>query len=190
MNKYLILDNEMGGRDLRYSLLQSAFIVVDNSFNEVARLTLNVKPDDGDYILSGQGMSVNKIDIAQHDTNALPYKSVKSTLYSFLSEHTNNAQFKLIPIGHGVSGDIDFVIKSLISEGSWYKFCRYQFIDTSVVLQFLRDCGKMPLDCDGSVAKLAEYFNIFVIGQLHDAMVDAELTWKIYKKMVNLINNN
>ena len=56
MNKYLILDNEMGGRDLRYSLLQSAFIVVDNSFNEVARLTLNVKPDDGDYILSGQGM--------------------------------------------------------------------------------------------------------------------------------------
>ena len=61
--KYLILDAEMGGRDIRYSLLTVYFLVVDADFQKIGDLYLAVRPDDGDYIVSGQGMSVNRIDL-------------------------------------------------------------------------------------------------------------------------------
>ena len=92
----------------------------------------------------------------------------------------------LTPVGHGVKGDIEHVTDKLISVGSWEQFCTYHYIDTSVVLQFLRACGKMPQDCDGSVAALATYFNIPIVGNLHDASVDTKLQAAILKQFVEL----
>jgi hypothetical protein len=73
-----------------------------------------------------------------------------------------------------------------MSEGSWEQFCTYHYIDTSVVLQFLRACGKMPLDIDGGLGALGEYFGELPCGDLHDAMTDADLTLRVYKNMVEV----
>jgi len=185
MIKYLHLDCEMGGRDLKYSLLTAAFIVTDDQFKVLGSVYLKVKPDDGDYIVSGQGMLVNKINLQEHDRVALPYKQAKPLLYDFLKAH--GAGCRLTPVGHGVKGDIQHILDKLISEGSWEQFCTYHYIDTSVVLQFLRACGKMPQDTDGSVQALAKYFGCNILPEkLHDALYDAELTSLVYKHMVNL----
>jgi hypothetical protein len=159
-------------------------MVTDAEFNVLDDLYLQVKPDNGSYILSGQGMEVNKIDIQRHDKIASPYKFAKSHLYEFLKKNTKDT--RLVPVGHGVKGDISHIIDKLISEGSWEQFCTYHYIDTSVVLQFLRACGKLPLDTDGSVSALADYFGIKVDGPLHDARVDAVMTAKIFQKFIEL----
>lgn len=187
--KYLFLDCEMGGRDLKYSLLTAGFIVAGPDFVFQDRLYLEVKPDDGDYILSGQGMAVNKIDIASHDKIAIPYKSAKPVLYDFLKKHGSNE--RLTPVGHGVKGDIAHLIKNLISEGSWNQFCTYHYIDTSVVLQYLRTIGKMPENTDGSIEALVEYFKIKGLStpQFHNALYDAQMTACVYQKMVELGKN-
>ena len=185
MMYYLHMDCEMGGRDLKYSLLTAYFMVTDDKFKFISDLSLKVKPDDGDYVLSGQGMSVNKIDIIEHDKIAIPYKQAKPLLYDFLKRFAGS-NGKLTPVGHGVRGDIAHVQKALISEGSWEQHCTYHYIDTSVVLQFLRACGKMPLDCDGSVGALAKYFGLQVDGDLHDERVDTKLTSAILEKFVEL----
>ena len=182
MIKYLHIDCEMGGRDRRFSLLTAHFMVTDANFNVLGDLYLEIKPDDGVYVLSGEGMSVNKIDIVAHDKVAIPYKNAKPLLFNFLKLHSNGD--KLTPVGHAVKGDIEHILAVLISEGSWQQFCTYHFIDTSVVLQFLRACGKMPLDCDGSVGALAKYFNIPVDGDLHDARVDTKLQAAILQNFV------
>jgi len=184
MIRYLHLDCEMGGRELKYSLLTAAFMVTDENFNVLGTLDLAVKPDDGDYVLSGQGMGVNKIDIIQHDLIAIPYKQAKPLLFNFLKQHAVGC--KLVPVGHGVRGDIEHIIARLISEGSWEQFCSYHYLDTSVVLQFLRACGKMPLDCDGSVMALAKHFSIDISGELHNAMVDVQVTAAILKAFIAL----
>ena len=178
------MDCEMGGRDLKYSLLTAYFMVTDADFNKLGDLYLRVKPDDGDYIVSGQGMTVNRINLADHDKLAVPYKSAKPLLYDFLKKH--GAMTRLTPVGHGVRGDVDFVLKYLISTGSWEQFCTYHYIDTSVVLQFLRACGKMPLDADGSVGALADYFSIPLAGNLHDADVDTQATADVLKQFIKL----
>lgn len=186
--KYLHLDAEMGGRELRYSLLTAYFHVTDQNFNKLGSLSLHLKPDNGDYIVSGQGMSVNKIDLIQHEASAITYKEAKPLLYKFLSEHSNNGKNKLTPVGHGVRGDIDHVIDKLISTGSWEQHCTYHYIDTSVVLQFLRACGKLPLHIDGSVTGLVEYFQLPLItkSDWHNAEFDTIMTMLVYQKMVEL----
>jgi len=174
----------MGGRDLKYSLLTAYFLVTDDRFKPIAELYLRVKPDDGVYIVCGQGMGVNGINLQEHDKIAVPYKQAKATLFNFLK--LNAGCGKLTPVGHGVRGDIDHIIDKLISEGSWEQFCTYHYIDTSVVLQFLRACGKMPADCDGSVSALAKFFAIPVEGDLHDASVDTKVTCAILERFVKL----
>jgi oligoribonuclease (3'-5' exoribonuclease) len=184
MTKYLHLDCEMGGRELKYSLLTAYFMVTDENFKVLGELYLRVKPDDGSYVLSGQGMGVNKIDLVTHDQVAVFYKQAKTTLFNFLKQHADGK--KLTPVGHGVRGDIEHLIDKLISEGSWEQFCTYHYIDTSVVLQFLRACGKIPMETDGSVKALAEWFSIDIHEDLHDARVDTQMTAAVFQKMIEL----
>jgi len=196
MLKYLFLDTELGGRDLKYSLLQAYFMVTDENFNVLGDLSLQLKPDDSNYIVNGKSMTVNGIDLIQHDKVAVSYKESKSLLYNFLLKCVTGlppnqfpltpANIRLTPVGHGVKGDINHIIDKLISIGSWEQFCTYHYIDTSVVLQFLRACGKMPQDINGSISALANYFGIIPEGELHEAKTDTILTMKIYQKMVEI----
>lgn len=185
MIRYLHLDCEMGGRDLQYSLLTAYFMVTDDAFNVLGELSLAVKPDDGVYIVSGQGMRVNGINLQQHDEIAIPYKQAKPLLYNFLQTHGKTT--RLTPVGHGVRGDIDFLIKYLTSMGTWEQFCTYHYIDTSIVLQFLRACGKMPVDTDGSVKALAEHFGCGILpARLHEADYDTKLTANVFRHMIEI----
>jgi hypothetical protein len=196
MIKYLHLDCEMGGRDLKYSLLTSFFLVTDENFNILDSLELATKPDDNDYIVTAQGMSVNKIDLVEHDKNAISYKQAKTKLYNFLDKNSNLGQERLTPVGHGVRGDIEHITDKLISIGSWEKCCTYHYIDTSVVLQYLRACGKLPMHIDGSVSGLANYFDLLKVDYFdvlkidnkkwHSAEFDTLMTMMVYQKMVEL----
>lgn len=188
---YLHIDCEMGGRNLKYSLLTAYFLVTDEDMNRIDDLYLQVKPNDGDYIVSGQGMSVNQIKLQEHDEIAISYKEAKTPLFNFLKKHGGSS--RLVPIGHGVKGDIQHILASLISDGSWEQFCAHHYIDTSVVLQYLRACGKISEDVGGSVEALATYFEISLWDNgmsngtgLHDARFDAHITSKIFKKMIEL----
>lgn len=183
--KYLICDAEMGGRDIHYSLLTAYFMVTNSEFNVLGDLYLPVKPD-GDYVVSGQGMEVNKINLQEHDKIAITYKQAKPELFNFLKHMSNGV--RLIPVGHGIRGDISHFQKYLISEGSWEQFCTYHYIDTSVVLQYLRAIGKMPEDGDGSIIALANYFNVKIEGKDHDCRVDVLKTMGVFQKMVELGN--
>ncbi len=189
---YLHLDCEMGGRELKYSLLTAYFMVTNENMEVLGDLYLQVKPDDGDYIVSGQGMTVNKINLQEHDKIAIPYKQAKPLLFDFLKRMAKGGH--LVSVGHGVKGDIEHVIDKLISRGSWEQHCSYHFIDTSVVLQFLRACGKMPMDTDGSVSAMADYFGVRYSGaykgELHDARVDTQLTAAVFQKMIELGKQN
>jgi len=183
--RYCIIDTESGGRQTNCTLLTAYFLIVNENFEKIDELYLHVKPDgDNHYIVNGQGMAINKIDIVEHDKIAVPYKQAKPFVFEFLKKNANGE--RLIPVGHAVKGDISRICENLISEGSWDQFCTYHFIDTSVVLQFLRACSKMPSDCDGSVTALLKYFNLDIEGQMHDAKVDATATALILKKFIEL----
>jgi hypothetical protein len=89
MNKYIALDCEAGGIPARSSLLQLYLCVLDEYFNFVDGLLLNLKPNDGMYHLTAEGMNVNKINFVLHDKEAMTYKQGGTELYNFLKKNTN-----------------------------------------------------------------------------------------------------
>lgn len=176
----------MGGRELKYSLLTAYFLATDSNFRKVGDFYIEVKPDDGVYVVSGQGMAVNKINLAEHDKRAVCYKDAKGAFYTFLSVAYKKLG-RLTPIGHGVKGDIEHCMGRLTSPGTWEQFCTYHYIDTSVVLQYLRAIGKMPEYCDGSIKALHDdYFKLTVEGEDHDCRVDTLKTLGVMKEFVRL----
>ncbi len=182
--KYLVIDTESGSRHATSTLLTAYFLVVNDAFQHMGCLDLKLKPEGDDhYIVDAQGLATNGINIVNHDHDAITCKQAKPLLYEFLKMHSVSE--RLTPLGHATKGDIRRITDNLISKGSWDQFCTYHFIDTSVVLQFLRACGKMPEDEDGSIQALAAYFNI-PPATWHVAKFDAEITMKIFQKMVEL----
>lgn len=183
--KYLVLDTESGSRHANSTLLTAYFLVTDANFKTLDELYLYLKPDGDDhYIVDAQGLAVNKINLVEHDKVAISYKQAKSQLYDFLKKHAVNE--RLTPLGHAVRGDISRIVSNLISQGSWEQFCTYHYIDTSVVLQYLRACGLMDEDCDGSVTDLAAHFGVIVEGADHDCRVDTLKTLGVFREFIKI----
>lgn len=182
---YLFLDNEMGGLEKeKYSLLTVYLMLTDDNFNVIGDLYLHLKPEDGIYKVCAEAMNVNKIDLIAHDAIAITYKEGATSLYNFLKKFTEDGKIKAIVVGHGVYGDVDWIIHHLMSRGSWEKFTSYRKLDTSAVCQFLRSCGLFPEDVSGSLMSLAKHFGVKVDeSKAHDAKYDTEITFQVFQQM-------
>lgn len=185
MNKYIALDTETGGITLDTSLLTAYFAVFNENFELVDDLYLKVKPDDGNYVVTGQGLGVNGINLVEHDKVAIPLKQAKTVLYQFLQQNYRGE--KMTPIGHGIYFDLLRVKQDLISAGSWETFVSYRTLDTSNACQFLRAGGLFPDNVSGSLGSLVSYFKLPSQGTLHDAKTDVLQTISVLKALLNLI---
>ena len=189
-NYYIFLDNEMGGVEIdKYSFLTSYLMVVDADFKIIDDLYLYLKPDDGIYKVCASSMEVNQIDLIEHDKKAITYKEAGTKLYLWLKKHTNDGQLKLMPIGHGVGGDIMWIVEHLISRGSWEKFISHRRVDTLSACQFLKTCNCFPETVSGSLESLSEHFKLTdkVCGSLHDAKVDTWLNYYVFLELRKII---
>lgn len=188
MEKYIAFDCETGGLDTGFSSLLSVyFVVFDRNFKVLGELDLKIKPDKkGHYHLTAEALSINKIDIMQHDKVAIELSQAKSDLYNFLQAHNPDGKTKLIPVGHNIYFDEECVIKNLISRPNWHKFCSYRRLDTGVVLQFLKLTKILPVDISGSLTSIVEHFNISH-GDLHDAKNDTVATVKALRAMLKAV---
>jgi hypothetical protein len=191
---YLFLDTETGGIDLDKSLLTVYFLVTSDHFEKMAELDLKVKPDDGTYRVTAQALDVNKINLVEHDKEAMAYKQAGTQIYNLLRSASSDGSFKLIPVGHGVKFDILHVTDKLIGRNTFETFTSYRTIDTQSLSQFLISCNKIDgSKTSGSMASLGKYFNItpkdlgYNEEVLHSARYDTLLTLEVFKKMRGLI---
>jgi hypothetical protein len=165
------------------SILSGYFAILDENFNLVEDLALQVKPDDGIYHVTGGAMAVNGINLIEHDKVAITYKAAKPLLYEFLWR--NGRGEKLTPVGHGVKIDVDWTKEHLISEGSWETFVSYRTLCTSSAAQFLRAQGKIPKEVSGSLGSLASFLGLPSV-QYHDAKNDTMQTVLVLQELLKL----
>lgn len=187
MFRYLALDVETGGIGSDKSLLTAYFSVMDQDMTVLDELYLHTKPDDGTYLVTAEALRINGINLVDHESVAIPYKAAGQSLYSFLSKHSANGQYKLVPVGHNVAFDIKFLCEKLISENSWRNHCSYRVRDTGVLANSLIDAGRIPSSISGSLGSLLEFFRIKPEGNLHDAKTDATSCARLYSKMLELL---
>lgn len=182
---FIFLDGEMGGIGIEFSLLTISFLITDKNFNTLDELNLKLKPDVGGYIVTGEALGINHINLVEHDKDAIPYKKGGTILYNFLKKNSNNGSIKLISVGHGYSVDLDQIWDKLIGRPTWETFVSYRRLDTSVALQFLKMCGMFPDTVSGSLESLCKHFNINN-GTLHDAKTDALNTRDVLKELIKM----
>lgn len=181
---YIGLDCETGGIGDGISLLEVFFGIYDSRLTLQDQLLLKVKPDDDIYKVQAEGLSVNRINLIEHDKIAIPYKQAKTPLYEFLKKNSQNGKIKLVPIGHHVDGDIRWVCQNLISREAWEHNCSYRKLDTGTIAQFLKLKGIIPDDVSGSLSSLAKYYDLSFNGSAHEARADVDMTVQILRKMV------
>lgn len=187
MFRYIALDIETGGIGSDKSLLTAYFAVMDQNMIVLDELYLYTKPDDGVYAVTAEALRINGINLVDHETSAVTYKAAGQQLYSFLSKHSAGGQYKMIPIGHGVSFDIKFLCDKLISENSWKHHCSYRIRDSGVLGNALIDAGLIPQSVSGSLGSYLDYFKVKIDGTLHDARTDALASARVYAKMLELL---
>lgn len=192
MKKYFIFDCETGGTSSDVSLLTVYGMVLNERLEPTDTINLAIKPTNGKYIVQAGAMAVNKINLIEHDKTAISEKEAAVQFYDFAFR--NGANEKMIPIGHNVSMDIEFVKNHLMkdresAEGNcWHKFFSYHKIDTATITQFLMLAGKLPNDLSGSLESLAKFFNLSY-EKAHNAEFDTKLTLEILKRQIALIDN-
>jgi DNA polymerase III epsilon subunit-like protein len=182
--EYITIDIETGGIGLECSLLTAYLGALDSDMNLIDGLNLSVKPNDGKpYSIKAQGMSVNKIDLIEHDKIAISEADAGGQLFSFLKKHSDNGKTKLIPIGHNVQFDILHICDKLLNKKHFDQFVSYRKLDTGTVAQFLKFCGQIPDSKTGSLEYLAELYGVKFEGQAHTAKADAIMCASLLKEM-------
>jgi DNA polymerase III alpha subunit (gram-positive type) len=185
---FLALDTETGGIGLDKSLLEATFVSLDEGFNVHERLELKIKPNDLIYHVTAEALSINNINLVEHDKVAITEGKAGTLLYNFLKkQYLENKSEKLIPLGHNVKFDCVIIEEKLIS--SWDQFVSYRVIDTCVIAQFLRVIGKLPKDVECSLKGLRKHFGISLIlptGELHSASYDVDLSIEVFRNLIRI----
>ena len=180
--RYLALDTETGGFE-GASLLTAYFMVLNENLEELDNLYLEVKPDNGEYIVTGQALRVNGIDLKAHDSRAITYKEASAKLYSFLNGNSVLGSTKLIPVGHNVVFDITKIQECLISKNTWSNFVSYRTLDTATITRACIAAGLIPSEVSGSLSSVAEYFNINT-SAAHTADGDVLMTVQVLNELL------
>ena len=182
--KYFLFDTETGGIQKEMSLLTLYGHILDENLDVLDTIDLKIKPDDGIYHLSANGLNINKINIMDHDKIAKPISEVKTVFKNYICGWTLNQ--KLTPIGHNVRFDVKFVKTHILED--WDRYFDRRHIDTASIGKFLALTGIVPKLKVYSLSEMASALMINLDeNKRHEASYDAEITLKVLHSMKNLI---
>jgi DNA polymerase III epsilon subunit-like protein len=188
---YLFVDTETGGLTPKSSLLTVSAIVVDKDFHILPieefnpGLYLQIKHDN--YALTAGALAVNKIDLAAHHAAAVTLQDAQYLLLKYIKKATEiTGKKRLVPAGHNVAFDVQFLRAYLIDEVGWDQYFTYPAFDTAAIARFLNAAGIV-----GGGYSLTSLRNKFLPAMnnltLHNAEVDNLVAIELAKKFVACI---
>jgi DNA polymerase III alpha subunit (gram-positive type) len=182
--RYLAFDVESGGTTTDFSLLSAYFVVLDDDLTSIyGELDLLVKPNNGHYVVTGEALGVNGINLVEHDKVAITEGKAATALYEFLKKHSVGP--KLIPLGHNVAFDCEFMKEKLTK--NWNEFVSYRCVDTASFVQCLKLSGHLPYELSGSLKEVAKHLGVVPNGAFHTAKTDTWVTIDVLKGLLKLI---
>ena len=182
--RFLVLDTETGGLDPSYSLLTAYFLATDDKFNIKSELDLKIKPDKGNFVTSEGALKKNKINLEKHAVEAINESSATQKLLVFLDAASDGGREKLIPVGHNIGFDLDFIHAKLLDKKAWHDYCSKIVQDTCQTGLNLKILGILPSNLFNSLEAYGEYYGLPRKG-LHDARNDVILNLAVYRKMLS-----
>ena len=157
---FLPFDTETGGIGPDVSLLTAHFAICDANWNILAELYLAMKPNDGIYKTTAEALTINKIDLINHDKIALTYSESGARLRDFIKLHSQDGKIKLQPMGKNVAFDVLKVTDNILGAKTFNQYVSYRCYDITPLVTFLKRTKRLELNAPESLSGLAEYFGI------------------------------
>jgi DNA polymerase III alpha subunit (gram-positive type) len=188
---YLFIDTETGGLTPKSSLLTVSCIAADRDFNVIPiddcnpGLYMGIKHEE--YSLTAGALSVNKINLVNHHAEAVSVADARYTLMKYIRRATEvTGKRRLVPAGHNVSFDVQFLRAYLIDDNEWDQYFTYPAFDTAAIARFFNAVGIV-----GGGYSLTSLRNNLVphVGalEMHDAETDNLVAIELAKKFVSLV---
>jgi DNA polymerase III epsilon subunit-like protein len=187
MTMYLFLDCETGGLESHNSLLTVAAIVVDRDFQPIrggtSDDTLYLEIRHPTYIVTPEAITINRIDLIHHSARGVKIEDAQQIFAEFLNRgYQMSGGRKMIPAGHNLAFDLDFIYDQLIFADEWRKYVTYPALDTAILAQFFNATG--ALNCRCNLVEVCEYLGIPLEGA-HNAMADTRACLEVARAFVN-----
>lgn len=186
--KFIALDCETTGLDpYNSNLLVAYFAILDENMTVIDELELRLKPEDKIYQVTAEALAVNGIDLVEHDKIATTKVNAGKDFREFIIRNSKYGIEKLIPVGHNVTFDLEYIGVHLLNKKEFQQFISYRILDTGVITQFFKHCGKIPFEVGGSLTSLVKHFGLTFTTKAHDAKSDTLATIEVYKKLKELL---
>ena len=186
--RYLAFDLESGGIPEGCSTLTAYFKALDHDNKVLGDLRLLVKPNDGLFVVTAEGLEVNGINLVEHNAKAITYSEAGQLLRNFLVKHSENGKVKMIPLGKNISGDIKWVNESILGAKTWNQYVSYRIWEVTTLALAAQKLGKIPYDMSISLGSLVEFFGIIIEGDLHNEVYDTNATIAVSDALLDLIS--
>lgn len=190
---YVPLDSETGGLDPQTSDLLTLYVsVFDEQFRLIDEVDLKLKPDGDRLPVTEAGaMKVNGIDLAKHlaDPETVTYSEAKTRVSTMLKKHLkkNGRYSNLVPLGHNLNFDLNYIFKHIMSKEEWEKICHYRTVDTNPIIWLLKDSGWFPKDI-GNLGSVVDFLGV-PKRAAHNAKEDTLMCVDVYKKLLEIMKS-
>jgi DNA polymerase III epsilon subunit-like protein len=176
-NKYIAFDCETSGVSETSNLLTISFIILDKDL--IQKDSLNVSLKQTSYNIYPEALQINRIDIIKHHQSSTDLQTSRKIILDFLNK--NKGSYNLIPIGHNIAFDIRFIKSSgLLTDREYSNFISCNPIDTLVIAQFLKMCGKLNQKQSLSLINLCNHFKLDSCkNSEHTSEYDIKMTIKL-----------
>ncbi|MBU2576717.1 MAG: 3'-5' exonuclease [Nanoarchaeota archaeon] len=181
--KRLVIDTETTGlspninKTLTVGLL---LIDVEKDFLDILDSShVFVKHDN--YNTTKEAMTVNKIDLVQHELHAVPQKKACHQINRFIEK---NVLHEIPLVGHNIAFDRGF-LNSLFDQGETFHKFNHESEDTMWMWRNLQRKNLVPWNLRSNLQTIADFFKIDYT-KSHDALADCEITAQVYHKLLGL----
>lgn len=182
---FVLLDIETTGFDeKKHQILEIGMLIIKGM---KVTSDINIAIKHKEYTITTSAMNANKINIIEHEKNALILEDAGITLINFLKEHKETEE-AYIPIGQNVDFDLRFLEAMFLKLGKikeYREYVSYRKLDIMQLALIKNMEDKISLEKQ-DLDYLLTSLNIEIPKDRHRALIDCYLEFEVLKKLLTL----
>lgn len=183
---FILIDSETTGFDEKKHQLLEVGILVIKDLKVIEEFEIKLKHKE--YTITTKAMEANKINILEHEKQALFENEAAEKILEFLSKHKAENEEGYIVIGQNVQFDIKFLETMFLRVSKikdYRKLVSYRNLDIMQLAIIKNLEGKISLEKQDLDSILKE-LNIEIPKNRHRALTDCYLEYEALIKLLNL----
>lgn len=183
---FILIDTETTGFDEKKNQILEVGILVIKDLKVIDEFEVKIKHRE--YTITAKAMEANKINIIEHEKEALFEKEAAENILEFLNKHKKEDDEAYIVIGQNVQFDIKFLEEMFLrvyKMKEYRQVISYRSLDIMQLAMIKNLEGKIILEKQDLDSILKE-LKIDILENRHRALIDCHLEFEAMIKLLSL----